>query len=109
MGQEILLARANGIAIITINRPAQRNAVTYAMWHRLAALMAELEADADVRVVVFRGTGTQAFSAGAERHGIVATWPRTTRASFTTPPSTLRATAAATSGQSKAARSRTSV
>jgi enoyl-CoA hydratase/carnithine racemase len=66
MGQEILLARANGIATITINRPDQRNAVTYAMWHRLAALMAELQAESDVRVVVLRGAGTQAFSAGAD-------------------------------------------
>jgi enoyl-CoA hydratase/carnithine racemase len=66
MGQEILLAKANGVATITINRPAQRNAVTYAMWHRLAALMAELQADPDVRVVVFRGAGTEAFSAGAD-------------------------------------------
>ena len=66
MGQEILLARANGVATITINRPSQRNAVTYAMWHRLAALMAELQADPDVRVVIFRGAGTQAFSAGAD-------------------------------------------
>jgi enoyl-CoA hydratase len=66
MGEEILLRKANGIVTVTINRPAQRNAVTYAMWQRLATLMGELGADPQVRVVVLRGAGTQAFSAGAD-------------------------------------------
>ena len=47
-------------------RPAQRNAVTYEMWKQLSAFMAELQADPAVRVVILRGAGTQAFSAGAD-------------------------------------------
>lgn len=66
MGEEILLDKRNGIATVIINRPAQRNAVTYAMWGRLTALVAELERDPEVRVVILRGAGTQAFSAGAD-------------------------------------------
>ena len=66
MGEEIRLDKRQGIATVTINRPAQRNAVTYAMWGRLTLLMAELERDSDVRVVILRGSGTQAFSAGAD-------------------------------------------
>ncbi len=44
----------------------------------------------------------------AERQGMGATAPSTTRASLTTPPSALTTMAAETSGQSKAARSRIS-
>ena len=46
--------------------------------------------------------------AAAERQGIGATCPSTTRASRTSPPEALIAIAADTSGQSNAARSRTS-
>lgn len=66
MNQELLREIKNGIATITINRPAQRNAVTYEMWKQLSAFMAELQADPAVRVVILRGAGTQAFSAGAD-------------------------------------------
>ena len=66
MSQELLREIKGGIATITINRPAQRNAMTYDMWQRLAAFMAELEANPEVRVVILRGAGTQAFSSGAD-------------------------------------------
>ena len=66
MSQELLGETKGGIATITINRPDQRNAVTYDMWKRLAAFMAEFEDDPEVRVVVIRGAGTHAFSAGAD-------------------------------------------
>ncbi len=66
MNEDLLLAVKNGVATVTINRPGQRNAVTYEMWRQLAALMANVGADPDVRVVVIRGAGTQAFSAGAD-------------------------------------------
>lgn len=66
MSQAILLTKDRGIATITINRPAQRNAVTYEMWKHFAALMVQLKADPEVRVVIIRGAGTEAFSAGAD-------------------------------------------
>lgn len=66
MSQELLQEVKGGVATITINRPAQRNAVTYEMWQQLAALMAKLKASHEVRVVILRGAGTQAFSAGAD-------------------------------------------
>jgi len=66
MSQELLRDVKNGIATITINRPTQRNAVTYEMWKRLGPLVAELDADRAVRAVILRGAGTQAFSAGAD-------------------------------------------
>lgn len=66
MGEKILLTKRDGIATITINRPAQRNAISYEMWQQLAGFMAEIHADPGVRVVIFRGAGTEAFSAGAD-------------------------------------------
>ncbi|MDB5999296.1 MAG: putative enoyl-CoA hydratase [Rhizobacter sp.] len=58
--------RDGPVAHVVLNRPAKRNAMSLAMWAGLAPLMAELEADDSVKLVVFRGAGTQAFSAGAD-------------------------------------------
>ncbi|MFQ5658459.1 MAG: enoyl-CoA hydratase-related protein [Candidatus Methylomirabilales bacterium] len=66
MNEELLLTVKDGIATITINRPDQRNAVTYDMWKRLGEYMTELGNDSDVRVVIVRGAGAAAFSAGAD-------------------------------------------
>ena len=65
----ILMARyaANpAIATITINRPRQRNALSYGMWGDLADQLAELDADPSARCVVITGAGDTAFSAGAD-------------------------------------------
>ena len=63
---ELEFAReAGGIAVVTIDRPAKRNAVTLAMWRGLAEIARELEADAGVRVVIVTGAGGH-FSAGAD-------------------------------------------
>lgn len=54
------------IAAITIDNPARMNALTAAMWGALPGLVARAGADDSVRVVVLRGAGTRAFSAGAD-------------------------------------------
>src|SRR3990172_10266833 len=66
MNQELLREVNGGVATVTINRLAQRNAVTYEMWQQLAAMMAKLKTSHEVRVVILRGAGTQAFSDGAD-------------------------------------------
>jgi enoyl-CoA hydratase/carnithine racemase len=58
--------RDGGIAWIVFDRPAARNAMTFAMWERLRELAGELDADAAVRVVVFTGAGSQAFVSGTD-------------------------------------------
>jgi enoyl-CoA hydratase len=58
--------RDGGIAWIVFDRPEARNAMTFAMWERLRELAVELDADHDVRVVVFSGSGTQAFVSGTD-------------------------------------------
>ena len=62
----ILLAIDGGIATVIFNRPERRNAITFAMWNHLQRLLVDLKEDPAVRVIVFRGAGGAAFSAGAD-------------------------------------------
>ena len=56
----------DGIATLTIDNPARMNALTAAMWGAIPDLITRAGADPAVRVVVVRGAGTRAFSAGAD-------------------------------------------
>lgn len=55
----------NGLAILSIERPEKRNALTLAMWRGIATIMADLDAREDVRVIALTGSGAS-FSAGAD-------------------------------------------
>ncbi len=61
----VRLAIADGVATITIDQPAKRNAVAPRMWDALAALFAHCSANPEVRVVVFTGEG-EAFCSGSD-------------------------------------------
>lgn len=65
-GAELTLGRDGPAAILTINRPDRLNAVTFGMFRRLPALLAEAAAQPPARVLVLRGAGTKSFSAGAD-------------------------------------------
>src|SRR5215218_2837895 len=54
-----------GVAVLTIDRPAKRNALTAGMWRDLPELLAGLAADRGVRVLVVTGAGPS-FCAGAD-------------------------------------------
>ena len=54
------------IATLTINRPRQCNAISYAMWGDLPDQLAVLDADPSARCVVITGAGDTAFSAEAD-------------------------------------------
>lgn len=58
-----------GVLTVTLNRPAARNALTPAMVDQLLALLAELPARDDVRVVLMRSRGGH-FCAGADLKGV---------------------------------------
>lgn len=60
------LVIAGPVAHVTFNRPAARNAMTWAMYEGLAAACDTIESDRTVRVVVFRGAGDKAFVAGTD-------------------------------------------
>ena len=57
--------RDGGLAIVVIDRPAQRNALRLAMWQGLATIFRGFDADPDVRGVILTGAG-KVFSAGAD-------------------------------------------
>ena len=60
--EELLYETADGIGHVTFNRPAQRNALTFAMYARLAEICAD---PGDVRVLIVSGAGG-AFAAGTD-------------------------------------------
>ena len=65
-GTEDLLARVDaGVAVLTMNRPARRNALTAAMLEALAATLSRVERDEEVGCVVLTGAGG-AFCAGGD-------------------------------------------
>jgi enoyl-CoA hydratase/carnithine racemase len=63
--EDILVGVEEGVATITLNRPAKRNAVSLAMWRRLGELVPELAQHAGVRVLILTGAGGH-FCAGAD-------------------------------------------
>ncbi len=54
------------ITTVIINRPEKRNALTYDLFRELRSTMIRLGDDPQTRVVVIRGAGTRAFSAGMD-------------------------------------------
>ena len=61
----LLVRQHDGVAQITLNRPAQRNALDLPLLAQLQRELGRLEADASVRAVIVSGTGN-AFCAGAD-------------------------------------------
>ncbi|MCL2523601.1 MAG: enoyl-CoA hydratase-related protein [Betaproteobacteria bacterium] len=65
MGQ-INLSTAAGIATLALDNAAKLNAIDLAMWQQLAAHMATISSDGEIRCVVIRGAGNEAFAAGGD-------------------------------------------
>lgn len=63
---DVLYARAGAVGWVTFNRPAARNAMTFAMYDDLIRIMDEIQADSTVRVLVLMGAGDKAFVAGTD-------------------------------------------
>lgn len=66
MNSGIALTRDGVVATVAITNPAKLNALTVAMWRELTSVMQRLSADENLRCVVLRGDGNQAFAAGAD-------------------------------------------
>ena len=65
MSDEVLVAYEDGIVVITINRPDQRNAVNRAVSYGVCAAVDELDARPDLRVGILTGAGGT-FCAGMD-------------------------------------------
>ena len=55
-----------GVARLTFDRPAARNAMTWRMYDELAEGVAKINEDLSVKVAVLRGAGGKAFIAGTD-------------------------------------------
>src|SRR5690606_12007271 len=67
MSQEVLVERrANGVALVTLNRPQAMNALSASLRLALSEAMIAIRDDPAVKVVVLTGAGEKAFTAGLD-------------------------------------------
>lgn len=65
MTEHLRVTRDGHVAVLTIDRPEKRNAMTVGMWAALPAVLAPLAADPGVRTLLVTGAGPT-FCAGAD-------------------------------------------
>ena len=66
MPETILVEREGRVAILTINRPDKLNALNQQVRDEMLEILAQLEHDAEVGVIVITGAGEKSFIAGAD-------------------------------------------
>ncbi|MCL6645018.1 MAG: enoyl-CoA hydratase/isomerase family protein [Dehalococcoidia bacterium] len=64
--EKLVARKAGAIGWIVFDNPARHNAMTFEMWQSLPLALEAFAADPEVRVIVLRGAGEKAFSAGAD-------------------------------------------
>src|SRR5205814_7715290 len=63
---ELLDEVRDGVAYVTFNRPQARNALTFAMYERLAEICAAAGEDRSIRAILITGAGDKASAAGTD-------------------------------------------
>jgi len=63
--EHIVVERDGPVAIVTMNRPQQMNALSYGLVKELALAMESLDQDPEIRAIVVTG-GEKVFAAGAD-------------------------------------------
>jgi enoyl-CoA hydratase/carnithine racemase len=66
MSGQIATTTSDSTLRVSISNPGKRNALTVAMWEALTRTFAEAGTRDDLRCVILRGEGQDAFSAGAD-------------------------------------------
>src|SRR5437016_846697 len=64
--EELLYEFRDGVGYITFNRPQARNALTFAMYERLAEICNKANEDRSMRALLITGAGDKAFAAGTD-------------------------------------------
>ncbi len=64
--QNLLYEKQGAIAVLTVNRPALRNAVNDETIEELDAALSGVERDSELRALIITGAGDKAFVAGAD-------------------------------------------
>lgn len=65
-GEDLLYEVRDSVGFLTFNRPDARNAMTFAMYERMAQICAEVNENTDIRALVLTGAGEKAFAAGTD-------------------------------------------
>jgi enoyl-CoA hydratase/carnithine racemase len=63
---KMIVRKEAGVGWMIFNQPEKRNAVSFEMWEAIPKIMADFEADSNVRVIVLAGAGDKAFVSGAD-------------------------------------------
>lgn len=72
MDGQVTLEVSEGVALLTLDRPAKHNAITNAMADQLARHAQVINAEEGIRAVLLRGAGERAFCAGMDLRAIEA-------------------------------------
>jgi enoyl-CoA hydratase/carnithine racemase len=67
----LVVGRVDDVAVLRLNRPAARNALSPALIDQLGTALGLAEADPGVRAIVLTGTGDRVFCAGMDLRGFV--------------------------------------
>jgi len=71
MYKTLIYEKKDDIGVLTVNRPDKLNAISNELTSELSSLLAELEKDDKLRVLVITGAGDKAFVAGADIQELV--------------------------------------
>ena len=63
---DLIYEKKDGVAILTMNRPERRNALSPEMMVQMAEAWADFDKDDSLRVAILTGTGDISFSSGAD-------------------------------------------
>ena len=64
--ENLILEKADGIGILTINRPKALNALNAAVMYDLIDALPQIAADKEIKVLIITGSGEKSFVAGAD-------------------------------------------
>jgi len=64
--EDLLYRVEDGIAYVTFNRPQARNALTFAMYERLAEICHITDEDRSIKAMLLTGAGEKAFASGTD-------------------------------------------
>jgi enoyl-CoA hydratase/carnithine racemase len=66
VSDHLLVERQGAVATVVLNKPQSHNAISIDMYRDLPGIVAELDADPSVKVIVLRGAGQKSFASGAD-------------------------------------------